>query len=341
MNLESTISQPPPKLSNRIADPVQLTSPGAHQILDLITRLNLRPYKGCGELGSAVLSAWRRGRAKEAGSLNCVGLDYHGSLVAVGSWVCLAWDSAQLGMSAARVDVLLADPGYGAAVSTISPVLDKVVHQCKGNGVRYLTARVDIGDLASIHSLQCQGFSLIDGIQTFVSDLTCETEPHSRSVEAMEVALLAPWQRDQVIEIARTAYRFDRFHSDPALHAGVADALHMSWLRNSCDGLAADAVVTAHKSGEVFGFVTLKFDQALIEIGGPAVATIVLIAVKETGRGLGVGLALTAWTMRWLKARGVNWVTVGTQLANVPAARLYERIGFRYAGSCLTFRKLL
>jgi RimJ/RimL family protein N-acetyltransferase len=46
-------------------------------------------------------------------------------------------------------------------------------------------------------------------------------------------------------------------------------------------------------------------------------------------------------SLRWFATHGMETVEVGTQLRNIPAARLYESLGFRLAGASLTLRKIL
>jgi dTDP-4-amino-4,6-dideoxy-D-galactose acyltransferase len=158
---------------------------------------------------------------------------------------------------------------------------------------------------------------------------------------SVDVGLYERDQLEGVVNLASRAYQFDRFHADSALPPGVADRIHAEWLRNSCEGRAADAVITATRDKEVLGFVTVKTDSEIERLSGVRLATIVLVATAEAARGMGIGKAMTRFTLRWLADRQVRGVRVGTQLRNIAAGRLYESCGFRLIGSGLTFRKLL
>jgi ribosomal protein S18 acetylase RimI-like enzyme len=50
---------------------------------------------------------------------------------------------------------------------------------------------------------------------------------------------------------------------------------------------------------------------------------------------------MTLHALEWFRERGAARATVGTQLANIAAARLYQSCGFRTTAVSLTFRKVL
>jgi hypothetical protein len=51
-----------------------------------------------------------------------------------------------------------------------------------------------------------------------------------------------------------------------------------------------------------------------------------------------VALALSLGGTAWLAARGARRVEVGTQLANLPAANLYAKAGFRLVQTSISLR---
>ena len=53
------------------------------------------------------------------------------------------------------------------------------------------------------------------------------------------------------------------------------------------------------------------------------------LAVDPDAQGRGLGGALVADALRWMKRRGVDRAVVNTQERNTGAVRLYERLGFR------------
>ncbi len=158
----------------------------------------------------------------------------------------MQWDSEQFGIPAARLDLLEASGSYAEARAQKRDLLASVLHGCREAGVRHLSSRVDTGNLTTIHVLEEAGFELIDGIQTLRLSLNGD---HA-SVPA-GTRLFEPRDLIELLEIGRTAFVFDRFHTDPALSSAIADRINESWTRNCCLGTAADAVVVAEEEGRV------------------------------------------------------------------------------------------
>mgnify|MGYP001596271299 CR=1 FL=1 len=246
------------------------------------------------------------------------------------AWRTLEWDTEQFGIRAARLDLLDAPGSYAEARAEKRELLASVLDQCREAGIRHLSARVDTGDFSTIHALEEAGFELIDGIQTFLLPLNgnhTAAPPGTRLFEAGDLP--------EILEIGRTAFIFDRFHGDPALAPSVADQVNENWTRNCCLGIAADAVVVAEEEGRVVSYVTCRADRK------PGRGIIILVATAEWARGRGAARRANSAALHWFADQGMETVEVGTQLRNIPAARLYESLGFRLARTSLTFRKLL
>jgi GNAT superfamily N-acetyltransferase len=262
-----------------------------------------------------------------------------GEVVGLACWSSLAWDTHQMNMAAGRLDLLLHRGAYAEARAGKAALLEELLEACRRHGVRHLTARVDAGDLSSLHALEAAGFEIIDGIQTF--SLRLRPTPWAGPDNGLEVRAYRPSDLDQVLAIARTAYVHDRFHADPALGSETADALNEEWVRNCCLGTASDGVIVAAEGARVLGYVTCKVDRRSAEELAMCFGSIVLVATAAPARGRGMARQATLGALEWFRGQGVDIVEVGTQLSNIPAARLYESCGFRLAAVTLTLRKLL
>lgn len=249
---------------------------------------------------------------------------YTAETSATGSWLALPWDSERFGFSAARLEPRV-DPRR----------LPHVLDECRRAGVRHLTARPDAGDLVTIRALEAHGFQFLDGIQTFALHVESGPIPELMPDTAFTVRPFHPTHRAQVVEIARGAFIYDRFHADDALPPGVADQVHEDWIGNCCSGEMADIVWIAADADTVLGFITCKLDRER------RTGTIGLVATDVIARRRGVGRALTAQALHWFHQQRATSVQVGTQLANIPAARLYQSFGFGPVSVSLTFRRLL
>jgi RimJ/RimL family protein N-acetyltransferase len=245
-------------------------------------------------------------------------------------WRALEWDTGELGIPAARLDALEVSGAYAEARDQKLELLAMVLNECRKAGIRYLSARVDTGNLTTIHALEEAGFELIDGIQTFgilLSRNHSTMPPGTRLFESQDLS--------RVLEIARTAFTFDRFHADPALLREVADQVNESWTRNCCLGISADSVMVAEEEGLVASYVACRADR---ENG---CGIIVLVATAGWARQRGAARRASSAALHWFSAQGLQSVEVGTQLRNIPAACLYESLGFRLIRTSLTFRKIL
>jgi dTDP-4-amino-4,6-dideoxy-D-galactose acyltransferase len=250
----------------------------------------------------------------------------------------LPWDSEQLCMSAARIDYLVATGSYCEQRASKEMLLEELLVEAQDLGVWHLSVRVNSSDLSTLHVLEEAGFITVDGILTFALELkdhSCPERLHDFGIR-LAISDDAP----QAAALARTAYVYDRFHSDPFIDRERADELHANWLRNSCAGTAADAVLIAEDQSGLLGFVTCNLsggdDKNCVRTG-----TIALVASAESARGHGVAYELTMAALEWFRGKDCQIVEVGTQLSNIPASRLYQKCGFRLKATSISLRRLL
>lgn len=261
-----------------------------------------------------------------------------GTAKGLAGWTHLAWDSEQLGVRAGRLDYLLALGDYDRQYHIKEALIERVLKDCVGHGIKHLAARVHASDLSSIHLLERRGFVTLDGILTFSMDVRRESR-FSPAGASLSIRTVQREHVEQVKAIARASYVHDRFHSDPRIEKATADELYAVWLENSCLRDAADAVVVAVREGRVLAYVTCKVDPETTKQLGLTIGTIVLVATARDVRGKGVAKAATFGALDWFREQGVHIVEVGTQLRNIPASRLYESCGFRLVTTSLSLRK--
>jgi GNAT superfamily N-acetyltransferase len=261
-----------------------------------------------------------------------------GAIVATGCWSFLPWDTQVLGWPSARLEWLAAAGSDAAARGQKDQLVRGALEQCRGDRIRYLTARLHSADLPGIHALEENGFELIDGIQTFSLRLDSAAPAMD---PAWRVRLYEPQDFQQILAIARASYVFDRFHADAHIPREIADSVNQRWVENCCLGTMADAVLVALDGETPVGYVTCKVDHEAAGWLRLLFGTIGMVATDPTWRGRGIARAATYAALDWFAQQGVKVVEVGTQLSNIPAGRLYEQCGFRLMATTLTFRKLL
>jgi len=121
--------------------------------------------------------------------------------------------------------------------------------------------------------------------------------------------------RKHVKQIAKSAFRFSRFHADPKFGSALASRIKAAWAANYFLGQRGHRMLVAEEQGCLAGFILL--------MERPEVTAVDLIAVDPAfqGKGLGAALLLAAET----KGRRM---TAGTQNTNLPSCRMYEKCGY-------------
>ena len=173
----------------------------------------------------------------------------------------------------------------------------------------------------TLRALSSVGFDVVDVNVTFGRSPAGPVGPVPDGVRVIEDAL--PEHREAVLEIAQTSFVYSRFHLDPNILKATADLIKREWIANYVNRKRGERLMVALVDGQPAGFLAV-LDAVVAD---RPCRVIDLIGVDRRHQGRGVGRALvSAFTGRYV---GVcDLLRVGTQAANVPSARLYERSGF-------------
>jgi ribosomal protein S18 acetylase RimI-like enzyme len=156
--------------------------------------------------------------------------------------------------------------------------------------------------------------------------LTFEADPRTiaPTPDGVEVDRARPEHAEGLLDIAEASFRFTRFHLDPAISPGAADRIKRDWIDSYLRGLRGKELLVALVDGRVAGFLAVLEDRE----SDPPARVIDLVAVSDAMRRRGAARALTSRVASDAE-RASELVRVGTQAANLPATRMYERFGFR------------
>ncbi len=194
-------------------------------------------------------------------------------------------------------------------------------------GVReslFADCKVPTDFLAGVQYLEKRGFSLVDTNLTFEKPRT-----NARKENQIKTARLAtPQDKKAVMELARTGFKYSRFHLDPEIPKEVADTVKAEWAGNFFIGKRGEQMVVSEREGKIIGFLQL------LKPDGKALI-IDLIAVAPEARGQGIACEMIQFVET--QNSKADLVRVGTQVANVPSIRLYEKLGFRHSSSSYVF----
>ena len=140
--------------------------------------------------------------------------------------------------------------------------------------------------------------------------------------------------RDRERRSTSVQHTGDQGSEQELLHLhGATQSGRESWTRNCCLRTAVDALGVAEAAGHVAGYVGA---------GSPGThSTLFFVATAKWARGRGAAHRASLAALHWFSTQGMLSVEVRTQLRNIPAARLYEGLGFRVTRTSLTFRRII
>ena len=200
---------------------------------------------------------------------------------------------------------------------TVTQIVD---HMCLSSPAMYFT-KIPTYQVETTRKLNALGFEVVDVNVTFKRKPTPTENLVSDSIQLIVDG--SSDHRGSILEIAETAFVYSRFHLDPNISNKIANTIKRRWIESYIDGVRGERLMLAMVDEKPAGFLAvLAVDQ-----DGGSNRVIDLIAVDNNYRGLGIGKALvTAFTNMYV---GVcDFLTVGTQIANIPSIRLYESSGF-------------
>lgn len=184
-------------------------------------------------------------------------------------------------------------------------------------------AKIPTSDIASVSTLEQQGFRVVD------VNVTLEHAGGARAEEpapaVVRVREHRPEDHAALLEMAETSFTVSRFHLDPQFPAELANRIKREWVASYLAGRRGDRLWVAEIDQRPAGFL------AALAAAEPSLAVIDLIGVAAAARRRGVGKALVLEFARCYADRAQR--RVGTQVANLPSLRLYEECGFRLAES--------
>jgi dTDP-4-amino-4,6-dideoxy-D-galactose acyltransferase len=190
------------------------------------------------------------------------------------------------------------------------------------NTVGLMCVLIDADRPEEAQQAEAHGFRFMD-VRVTLERHTISCGSGSRLVRAEDTAKLR--------KIARSAYRgITRFYADPSLPNERCDDLYDEWIRRSCAGYT-DIVLVAERDSNPVGYVTVNAKDGH--------AKIVLIAVADDYRGMGVGQELVSSAVNWAHSKEAKTISVVTQGRNLNAQRVFQRGGFRTANTSLWFHK--
>lgn len=203
----------------------------------------------------------------------------------------------------------------------LDQIIKKLIKDLMKNKFVYATYRVAANKFLLIHSLEKNGFILVDGLISLelkIDDAIFEDIPEVRKATHKD--------KKSLESLASSSFYLNRVFNDQVIARSKANDFYKKWVSNSLAGYAADLVLIWEEKG-IKGFTTLEKS-----------GHIPLTAVSSEARGKGIAKKLTKATFSYFKKWKVKKILIETQMGNIPALRAYQSCGFKIINSHLTFR---
>ncbi|WP_075183405.1 dTDP-4-amino-4,6-dideoxy-D-galactose acyltransferase [Pantoea sp. 1.19] len=214
-----------------------------------------------------------------------------------GTLTPLAWESEFFQRRTARLD---SDPTQTLSVAAL-------------DAWPLVQAKRDASQTADIDALSALGFRLVEGeAELLLRPSVAERPAGIRVARTAQIPALR--------EAAAAAFSHSRFRA-PWFAADASARFYAQWIDNAVHGTFDHLCLLAIDAhGDLQGFVSLRET-------GPQAGRIGLLATLEGHQGKGVATRLLTAAQDWCLTRGIDQLRVATQLANLPALRLYLRCG--------------
>ena len=192
-----------------------------------------------------------------------------------------------------------------------------------GSRPGFTYTRVPTRNVAAVRFLQAAGLQLVD------TSVLLEKPINGSSGLESGVRLASPEDRSGARRVAREGFEFSRFHLDPCIPNELAGRVKEEWVDGYFARRRGDAMVIRTVDGDVAGFLALLVDRS----DGTLVIDLIAVDPRYRKRGFAGDMIRFAESCFADAPR----IRVGTQLANVPSLRLYEKLGFRVVDSSHVF----
>jgi ribosomal protein S18 acetylase RimI-like enzyme len=248
----------------------------------------------------------------------------------------IPFDSEITKLQSYRISFLLSNPVNANNIK--EALTENIINLATNKGAHSITSRVSLEDIATIQLFEQKGFISTDNLVTYAM----AQNEYSQKITAKKHSIIQYLEKNNQSHIeslkflAQQSFKNDRFHNDPLISNELADTIYYKWMENALNDSNQTIVIAIDEHNQLpVGFVISTINN----IANLKIGIIVLIAVDENYRGLNIGLDMLNESMNFFKYQHVDVIQVGTQISNIPAQKLYTKMGFKPVYYSATLRK--
>lgn len=205
------------------------------------------------------------------------------------------------------------------ALGEESAVRDTLAEQFCGRAV-FFYARIPTVQIELARELARIGFFVVDVSVKFERECADKEEGTSDQFVVRDVR---PQDAEALLRVADSCFAYSRFHLDPLFTKAMADKVKQEWMRSYLSKQRGMRLLVADFQDKLVGFLCI-LEQVVRD---RRLWVIDLIGVANSYQGRGIGRTLVQFFVREAVGK-CDQLVVSTQIANIPALRLYERCGF-------------
>ncbi|MBW8012556.1 MAG: hypothetical protein FVQ83_15180 [Chloroflexi bacterium] len=211
--------------------------------------------------------------------------------------------------------------------------LREVMDFCKANQVVFLVARCETNQLRAVHSMQREGFLLMDTLIRYSVEVDKIAE--APDIEMFPVLPVQAGEEDAVRAVALEVFRGFRshYHADERLNPEKCDGIYASIACEACLNKEKTSIVHVCKiDGEIVGFDILNSPS--LGVGEGVLKAIALSVQKQ-----GVGHSFASPKKAWYQSQGALVAFGPTQITNIAAQKQLISQNYLPYDSIYTFHK--
>ncbi|MGE6630433.1 GNAT family N-acetyltransferase [Bacillus sp. NPDC077027] len=259
--------------------------------------------------------------SEEFTSFSQFGLVSGAELKAVLLYEWSQWESGLYGQHIFHVKFLEAETD-----ATLKELMERFMNWMRSEKCDFFFLRLDASDMSKNRIVQQLAHVY------YVGGLTrLEAPPKIYDIEQHdELKIESPDESDKEIaaSLANQAFMKSRYALDPFLNQADVQRFYQAWMRNNLNG-RADINLVAKLDDEVLGLIQGKTNGKEMALE--------LLSIRPDVQGRGLGKKLLAAIMEVSYQRQHCFVSAGTQMHNIKAIQLYEKMGFRTTKSYLYY----
>lgn len=225
-------------------------------------------------------------------------------------------------------------------VNSYELILDKKIKQknieeslSKLDFNSFVTGKISTKDIDNLLILQECEFKLIDTLIKYKANTDQILKVNHQYDHQNDIQIREAKIKDslKIAELASKSFQFSRFYLDPNISNEYASKIKYEWVLNYFKGLRGNKlfVTTSKCNNDIVGFILLiekvyPNDQKNIIVD--------LIAIDSKFSRKGLAFSLIKYLASQYHSEEVMFC-VGTQLGNIPANRLYQKLNFQMTNS--------